>query len=167
MITEIEVAQIEALETATSGVRWRFDGQRDGAPSVLIDMEDGSTHQLAVTREDVPASEDDVAYIAHSRDDVRALVAFLRHGEGLSIERLEEIARRCDRASPAPWRVFLGSDGGVGGDSVIWVSDADDQPDLYLWIGSGPAADADYEFVAAVRRAIPRLTAAARERVSR
>jgi hypothetical protein len=40
---------------------------------------------------------------------------------------------------------------------VIWVSDRDDEPDLYLWMDSEPAPNDDWEFVAHAREDIPRL----------
>jgi hypothetical protein len=166
MISDVELAEIEAREAAATGIRWKLGSTQDGRKVVLIEFGDGSTGQISVTREDKPAGEDDVAFIAHSRDDVRALVASLRNESQIPFERLEDATSRCKNASPSPWKVFLESDGGVGGNSVIWVSDADAEPDLYLWVDSEPAADADFEFVAAVRQDLPRLLAAARERLS-
>jgi hypothetical protein len=70
------------------------------------------------------------------------------------------IRARCDAASPGPWRAFLEEDGGLGGSSVIWVTDGDEVPDLYLWLDGRPASGADFEFVAEAREDIPRLLAA-------
>jgi hypothetical protein len=50
--------------------------------------------------------------------------------------------------------------GGLGGSSVIWVTDGDEVPDLYLWLDGRPASGADFEFVAEAREDIPRLLAA-------
>ena len=72
------------------------------------------------------------------------------------------IERRAAAASPPPWKAFLASDGGVAGSSVIWVSDRDDEPDMYLWLDGAIAPDADFEFVAAVRQDVPRLLEAVR-----
>lgn len=164
MISDIELGKIEARAADATGVRWE-PGTKDGRSVVSIDLGDGSALQLSVSRERVAASEQDVDFIAHARDDVQTLLAFLCDEVPLSSARLEDVARRCDQASPAPWTVFLESDGGVGGGSVIWVSDADREPDLYLWMGSDPAADADFEFVAAIRQDLPRLVTEARKRL--
>jgi hypothetical protein len=72
-------------------------------------------------------------------------------------EELAAIRNRVDNASRPPWRAFLKSKGGLGGDSVIWVSEEDSEPDLYLWIDSEPAPDPYFEFVAAARQDLPDL----------
>lgn len=166
MISDFEINEIEARAAATTGVRWRVGMTENGTSAVSIDLGDGSKVQISIAREADAASHQDVDFIANSRDDIQTLVGFLRDEAPLSPKRLEDVARRCDQASPAPWRVFLESDGGVGGGSVIWVSDADEEPDLYLWMGSEPATDADYEFVAAARQDLPRLVTKARKRLS-
>lgn len=166
MISDVEINEIDARAAAATGVRWELGSTEDGRSVVSIDVGDGSTLQIAVAREGDAASEQDMDFIAHSRDDVQTLLAFLRDEAPLSAARLEGVASRCDQASPAPWKVFLESDGGIGGGSVIWVSDADGEPDLYLWMGSEPAADADFAFVAAIRQDLPRLVTEARERLS-
>jgi hypothetical protein len=77
--------------------------------------------------------------------------------DGLSDEDLDQIAARCDAASPAPWRAFYGP--GIGGDDFIAVSDSDDEPDMYIKRDRQPAGVADLEFIANVRQDLPRLIA--------
>jgi len=108
----------------------------------------------------------DLVFIAHAQADVARLIAHLRGQLSVSQRELGVMEKRAAQASPGPWRAFLESDGGIGGSSVIWVSEADNEPDLYLWLGSDPASDADFEFVAAVRQDLPRLLAEARRQSS-
>jgi hypothetical protein len=139
-------------------VRW----EPGPGASIAVTEPDGRVWRLRVTREREPAGPADVAFIGRARADVAALLAHLRGTGRLDPGELDRIARRVERASPAPWRAFLESDGGLGGCSVIVVSDSDGEPDLYLWRGDEPAADADFEFVATARQDIPRLLEAAR-----
>jgi hypothetical protein len=150
--------EMERRERAASGVGW---GPGPGA-SIEVTEGDGRVWRLRVTREREPAGAGDVEFIGHARADVAALLSHVRAVGRLGAGELDRIARRVGAASPAPWRAFLESDGGVGGCSVIVVSDRDDEPDLYLWRGDAPAADQDFAFVAAARQAIPRLLEAAR-----
>lgn len=157
MITEAELTQIEARMAGASGVRWDRGITKDGNPVIVVEFDDGRSVHLAVTREGAPAAERDVKFIAHAREDIEQLIAFLRGAAPISDAELDAIERRCAQASPGPWKAFLESDGGLGGGNVIWVTEADDEPDLYLWVSSGAASDADFEFVAAVRQDLPRL----------
>lgn len=166
MISDVELGEIEDRAASTTGVRWGPGRAPDGSHVITVELDDGSAQQISMTREREPASAYDVEFVAHGRNDAEGLIAFLRGTAPLSTEQLEEVARRCDRASPAPWKLFLESDGGVGGGSVIWVSDQDDESDLYLWAGSKPAAEVDFEFVAAIRQDLPRLIAEARGRLA-
>ena len=43
---------------------------------------------------------------------------------------------------------------------MIRVSDLDEEPDLYLWIGGKLAPSDDFEFVGSARQDIPELRAA-------
>lgn len=95
---------------------------------------DGRVWRLRVTREREPADPADVEFIGHARADVAALLSHLRGTRRLSPGELDRIARRAEAA----------------------------KPDLYLWRGDEPAADGDFEFVAAARQDIPHLLDAAR-----
>jgi hypothetical protein len=165
-LTEQQLAEIEARARAATGDRWEVVADRDAASVVHATSAEGDKH-LRITREAEPAASNDVEFIGNARRDVHRLVAGLRGPDRLSGDELDEIQRRCDGASPAPWRAFLEDDGGIGGCNVIWVSDSDDEPDLYLWLGSEIASGADFEFVAAVRQDIPDLLAATRRRHER
>jgi hypothetical protein len=101
-----------------------------------------------------------------ARGDGERLLAHLRGEAQLIRTELDEIEGRASCASPAPWIPFLESEGGLGGCSAIGVSDRDDEPDIYLWVGECLAPDADFAFVAAAREGIPRLVAEARRRLA-
>jgi hypothetical protein len=127
---------------------------------VYVTFADGTGQLMRLTRDLQPASANDVTFVSAARQDIQRLIAALRLGDAVGDHELAEIERRCRAASPGPWQAFLESDGGIGGSSVIRVSDDDDELDLYLWIGKDLAPDADFEFVASAREDIPRLLAA-------
>lgn len=161
-VDEVELAAIEARLAAVAGEDWE-PAQREGLPVVLVRFADGCEGVMRVTRDGVTAGEDDIEFIGRARRDIGRLLAEVR-GDGVIAETdLDDIGRRCSRASPPPWRVFLERDGGIGGSNVIWVSDRDDEPDLYVWLDGELARDADFEFIAAARQDVPVLLAAARQ----
>jgi hypothetical protein len=164
VLNEQELTEIEARAAATTGLGWSAGRLGDGAPAVVVRLSDGSSEQLDVTRERDRAIDDDVLFIAHARRDVERLIAAHRGGTPIAETELDDIDSRCARASPGPWKAFLETEGGLGGSNVIWVSERDDEPDLYLWYRGSMASDADFEFVASARQDIPRLVAAARAR---
>ena len=157
MLHDEELAAIQARAEAASGARWLSGREAKGVAVVHVEFAAGPSAVMRVMRDLRPASEDDVTFIAHARDDVRRLVDAVRGIAPLSEEELRAIAARCNAASPGPWKAFLEEDGGIGGSNVIWVSDAEDQPDLYLWLGTKIAPRGDFEFVAQARQDIPRL----------
>ncbi|HCU96946.1 MAG TPA: hypothetical protein DHU96_31215 [Actinobacteria bacterium] len=83
-------------------------------------------------------------------------------GSPLPTEDATEIGMRIASASPGPWMVFLESDGGMGGDSVIVVSESDSEADIYLWLGPDLAPSEIFVFVAEARQDLPALLAAIR-----
>src|SRR6266516_7184450 len=157
MLRDDELAGIEARAQATSGDRWLLARDADGTAIVRIEFGGGEAKVMRVMRDTAPASEDDVAFVAHARDDVDHMVRAARGEAQLSAEDLRAVAARSDAASPGPWTAFIARHGGVGGSNVIWVSEKDDQPDLYLWLGPKIAPDDDFEFIAHARQDIPRL----------
>jgi hypothetical protein len=157
VMSEDDLLAIEARARAASGERWLPGRDADGAAVVHIQHRDGSTSILRLTHDCDPASAADVAFVAHSRDDVGRLVRAVRGQTALSAEDVQRIAARCDQASNGPWQAFLESDGGMGGSSMIWIGEGDYNPDLYLWLDSRIAPDEDFEFVAQARQDIPRL----------
>jgi hypothetical protein len=66
-------------------------------------------------------------------------------------EDLTEIATRCDRATPGPWRSWVEGRDHMSGSSFI--ATAGDDIEL---VGANPA---DQDFMAAARQDIPRLVA--------
>lgn len=157
MISETELRDMQARADAASGDTWH-PGEENGSPVVIV-AADRERSVLTLRRDLAPASAADVAFVAHARDDLARLITALVGGAELTATEWATIAARSDSASPGPWTPFLTDDGGIGGSNVIWVSDDDDQPDLYIWIDSEPAPNGDYEFVAHVREDIPRLLA--------
>jgi len=155
-----ELDAIVARAAAASGTSWDLARTTDGEPSITVRFSDGRRESLRLTRDQQPASAADVEFVAHSRADVGRLSATLSGRDVLSEIELRAIEKRARQASPSPWRPFLETDGGTGGSSVIWVTDSDDEPDLYLWLGDSLAPPEDFEFVAAARADIPRLLAA-------
>jgi hypothetical protein len=94
---------------------------------------------------------------------VLRLVAAIRRSERLPAAELDAIVARAQAAGPLPWDVFLESDGGHAGCSLIWAGGAvDGRPDLYLWRGDDLAPDEDFTFIGATREDVPRLVAAVR-----
>jgi hypothetical protein len=69
--------------------------------------------------------------------------------DSITEERLEEIAQRCEAATPGPWRSFVEGRDHVGGESFVRT----EGEDIYL-IG---ASVADQDFIAAARQDIPLL----------
>ncbi len=167
MTHQIDADELEAIERrsrAASGETWEATLLDDGTLGVRVGFADGTHGLMRLTRDFNPASAADVEFVAATRRDIQCLIVALRSGEPLSNRELEDIERRCEAASPGPWRPFLESGGGLGGSSVIGVSDSDDEPDLYVWLGASLAPDADFEFVATARQDIPRLLVAVRDR---
>lgn len=166
MTHHIDLDELEAIERrsrAASGETWEAAQLDDGTLGVRVVFADGTQGVLRLRRDLHPASAADVEFVAAVRRDIQRLIGALRSGQPLGDRELEAIERRCQGATPGPWRPFLESEGGLGGSSVIWVSDRDDESDLYLWLGAELAPDADFEFVATARQDIPRLLDAVRD----
>jgi hypothetical protein len=163
-----DLAGITARLSAATG-EWSQPRRDDQGHLVVVAGRSAGTEEiLRVSRDGVPASDEDVEFIARARHDLERLMASLRGEMRLSDRELDAIAERCARASPGPWLASLEREGGIGGPNVITVSMDDDEPDLYLWRGGDwtswdrLADDADFEFVAAARQDIPDLLAALR-----
>ncbi len=118
-------------------------------PKILV-RHGASQAELRVTRDGDPAGDGDV-------------LDALESGSPLPAEDATEIGMRIASASPGPWMVFLESDGGMGGDSVIVVSESDSEADIYLWLGPDLAPSAIFLFVAEACQDLPALLAAARQ----
>ena len=109
--------------------RWRWDRHGTQPASGRVDLD------LEATDDCDPASAADVAFVAHSRDDVGRLIRAVRGQAALSAEDVQGIAARCDQAGNGPWRAFLEPDGGMGGSNVTWIGDrrcrGDASPNLW------------------------------------
>jgi hypothetical protein len=123
----------------------------------------GPSTGLRGTRDSGPAGPATAAFITHAHEDVLKLVAAIRASEHIADDELDAVAARAAAAGPPPWPVFLESDGGMAGSSLIWVGGTDDaEEDLYLWRGEAFAPDEDFVFIAHAREDIPRLVETAR-----
>lgn len=84
----------------------------------------------------------------------------------LSDEELDAMAARCAAASPGPWTSFVEGRDQCGGDDFIRVSDADNEPDMYVSRAEAgsvrPASTADLDFIAAARQDVAALIAEVR-----
>jgi hypothetical protein len=69
----------------------------------------------------------------------------------LSPEQLIEIATRCDRATPGPWKSYVEGREQMSGSSFIMTAG----DDIYLTVGSVH----DQDFIASARQDIPMLIA--------
>jgi hypothetical protein len=162
MISDARLTEIESRLAATSGSSWELDRTSSGAPVIKVRFANGSHHTLRITRESEPASLADVIFVVGAHRDVPRLVSAARGVARISEDDLATIEQACEEATAGPWKVFLEDDGGIGGTHVIWVSDRDNEPDMYLWLDDGLAPSGDFEFVAAARQDIPALIAAIR-----
>jgi hypothetical protein len=165
MIDDAYIIAVEQRAAQSIGKSWSFARGEDDEPVISVVYGDGHTDTMRVTRESSPASEADVSFIASSRADIDNLLSTLRGSVTLSLRELAEIEDRCGRAAPEPWTAFIEADGGLAGSDVIRVTESDDEPDLYLWIGSDLAPSATFRFVAAARQDIPRLVTVVREQL--
>jgi hypothetical protein len=155
-----------------SEVRARWEAVRSLAIEVAADpdgharllVRDGADQvELRVTRDGDPAGDGDVLFVGRAFSDVPRLLEALESGRYLSPEDASGIGVCVASASPGPWTTFIESDGGTGGSHVIRVSENDDEPDMYLWLGLDLAPAAVLRFVAEARQDVPALLAAARQ----
>jgi hypothetical protein len=158
MVDDPYLGAVEARAAEASGKRWELASRSAGKePSIVVHLEDGTVEHMRVTRDLDAASEADVRFIAHCRSDIETLVAAARGAAAIATPDLDAIEQRARSASPAPWTAYIEAEGGLAGSDVIRVSDRDDEPDMYLWLGSRRAPSADYRFVAAARQDVARL----------
>jgi hypothetical protein len=153
-------------------IRARWEAVRDiaieiatgpGGHAKILVRRGASQAELRVTRDGDPAGDGDVLFVGHAFSDIPRLLEALESGSPLPAEDAAGIGRRIASASPGPWMVFLESDGGMGGDSVIVVSESDSETDMYLWMGPDLASSAIFLFVAEARQDLPALLAAVRQ----
>jgi hypothetical protein len=162
---DIDLAAIQRRLAATTGDRWELDLSAEGGPAIAVQFPGGRHEVMRVKRDGGPAGINDLEFVAQSRRDLERLIEGEQNATAaLTNQELAEIQARGVRASRPPWTAFLERDGGMGGSNMIRVSDDDNEPDLYLWLGDALAPDADFEFVAAARQDIPNLLMAAKAR---
>jgi hypothetical protein len=155
-ISEV-LRELKEQASAASGDSWRAATDPSQGRIVQVTYKDGRREIMSVKRDEAPAKRDDVEFVAHSRDDVLRLTSAVEGRKKLSDAELDEIEERTRKATAAPWRAFLESDGGSGGTNVILVTERDNTADLYLWLGSQIAPGPDFEFVATARNEMSRL----------
>lgn len=87
----------------------------------------------------------------------------MNEGGALTDDELDAMQARVEAASPGPWTSYVEGRDHVAGDSVIRVSENDDEDDLYVLRadenGLRPALAADQDFIAHARQDVPRLIA--------
>lgn len=89
---------------------------------------------------------------------------------GLTDAELDEILRRAEDATGAPWEAWVEGRDGLAGESFIRAGGMDDDvPDIYVtlsyWKNGPPSVTAganDLDFIAAARQDVPRLVAEVR-----
>lgn len=161
VISEPYADEIRARWEAVRDIAIEIRTGPDGHAKILV--RDGASQvELRVTRDGDPAGDGDVLFVGHAFSDIPRLLDALDSGSLMPAEDATEIGRRIASASPGPWMVFLESDGGMGGDSVIVVSESDSEADIYLWLGPDLAPAAIFLFVAEARQDLPALLAATR-----
>jgi hypothetical protein len=162
VISEPYADEIRARWEAVRDMAIEIATGPDGHAKILV-RHGASQAELRVTRDGDPAGDGDVLFVGHAFSDIPRLLDALESGSPLPTEDATEIGMRIASASPGPWMVFLESDGGMGGDSVIVVSESDSEADIYLWLGPDLAPSAIFLFVAEARQDLPALLAAARQ----
>lgn len=158
MISEPYADEIRARWEAVRDMAIGIATGPDGRAKILV-RHGASRVELRVTR---PAGDGDVLFVGHAFSDIPRLLDALESGSPLPAEDATEIGMRIASASPGPWMVFLESDGGMGGDSVIVVSESDSEADIYLWLGPDLGPSEIFLFVAEARQDLPALLAATR-----
>jgi hypothetical protein len=113
--------------------------------------------EIRVRRDLESAGEGDIRFVAGALADLRRLLRVVRSGEQLTPGEFASIESRVEAASPGPWTAFIETDGGQAGCDVIRISERDNQPDMYMWIGSDLAPSPVFRLVAAARQDIPAL----------
>lgn len=156
-----DVESVQVRLDAASGERWELTRDLDGRPAVRVVYPGGLDKVMRVCRDADDASPADVDFVAHSRQDLQYLLD-ARAGGPCSDDHLDAIAARADRASSGPWNAFLEEEGGMGGESVIWITNNDVEPDMYLRFASKLAPSDDLLLVGEARQDIPRLLAEVR-----
>lgn len=157
------LAEIRQRIAAASPAPWTVEADSNGFKHIRVGTADGA--RLTVTRDQKAGDDADLEFIALARNVLPRLVnALLGKANAVTIDELDKIDAVTDRATRGPWRAFVEEVQPIGGPSVIWVGGNDD-PDMYLWIGSKIAPPGDVTFVAHAREDVPALVAEIRARL--
>ncbi len=120
---------------------------------------------LAEIRERLAAASPAPWTVETDSNGVNRLVSALDGKQrSVTIEELDMIDAVASRATAGPWTAFIEEVQPIGGPSVIWVG-GDDDPDMYLWLGTKIAPPGDVNFVAHAREDVPALVAAIKARL--
>jgi hypothetical protein len=124
---------------------------------IAVDL-DGEPRYLELKRDSRPASLDDVRFVVTAHNLLGKLLAAAGgERDALTRDELALLGGLASLASSGPWQPFLEGEGGIGGCSVIWVSDDDEAPDMYVWMDDEIAPDIYFDFIANLRQDIPEL----------
>jgi hypothetical protein len=158
------LAEIRERLAAASPAPWTLETDSNGVKHIRVGAEQGSA-QLSIKRDQEPGDDADVEFIAMSRNVLPRLVSALDGKQrSVTIEELDMIDAVANRATPGPWTAFIEEVQPIGGPSMIWVG-GDDDPDMYLWLGTKIASAGDVNFVAHAREDVPALVAAIKARL--
>jgi hypothetical protein len=104
---------VEDRLTAFADEHWEVIPSPPEPSEIRIRTAEGRSLVLRVTREGEPASDGDVQFVGHAREDLERLVNQGRGTIELTEDELDEIEARVRNASPGPWRAFLKTKGGI------------------------------------------------------
>jgi hypothetical protein len=165
MVFKAQLDQISRrLQGATKGP-WTVESDPGIGRYIQTGRSQGES-RLRVKRNLNPASDEDIEFIAIARQALPRLIQALESGRTdlVSPAELDEYEEAASRATPGPWTPFIEELQPIGGSSVIWVGGEND-PDMYVWLGSEIAPAGDVDFVAHARQDVPDLIVELRRRM--
>lgn len=150
-------ADLEHLIVEASPGPWSVQRGEDGQVLIATCRSDGK--RLYIHHDAEQAPEADVVFIVKARNILpRLLLAVTTEDPTLvADEELRELDDLLRQVKAGPWVAFIESKQPIGGPSMVWVGDEDFGPDMYICLEDKVAPDADIEFIAAAREAVPLL----------
>lgn len=148
-IIELNLGDIMSRERSCEGAAWILRHDPDGSSRWLITGSDGIEREAWAGHDSTAAPVGDLEFIAKSRGDVRYLLSVVGDGAKAEADRLSEISRRCDAATPPPWRPINEESNNV--ESIIWIPSSKDE-DLYLKFDGRSMSGKTIEFVGYARQ---------------